>query len=143
MPSRSALGAGVMALVLVAGVAAGCGDDDDDAAGGSALCDAKDDLDGEVADLGDVDLTETSIADIRDILGALGDDVSTIEDASSDQLQPFVDDLRSSLSGLTTTLGDLGSSSSLSAAADSVTSSLDEVKTSAQDLATAASTECD
>lgn len=144
------LGGAVVALVLGL-AAAGCGDDDDDTGGGdgtstddrAAVCDARDDLDDEIQDLDQVDLTETSIADVREILDDIGDDLSAIEDARSTQLTPFVDDLRSSLSGLTDTLADLGSGSSLSEAADSVTSSLDEVKTSAQELATAAETECD
>lgn len=150
MPSRIALGIGLAALV-VAGSLAACGDDDDDdddAATGldadekETVCDARDDLDEEVRDLGEVDFVDTSVSDIQGILDDIGDDISEISDVRSDQLQPFVADVRSSLDDLTDTLGDLGSSSSLSDAADSVTDALDQVKTSTQDLVTAAGTEC-
>jgi hypothetical protein len=114
---------------------AGCGDDDD---AQSAVCDAQSQLDEDVDELKNLDLSDTSVNDLEGILGDIGDDVQNLKDAASDELSPQIDAVSSALDDLDNTVSNLGSSASPSDAATAIQQSLDDLSTATSDLKTAA-----
>jgi hypothetical protein len=134
MLRKTVLG-GACGLVGVMLVLAGCGDDDD---AQSAVCDAQSQLDEDVDELKNLDLSDTSVNDLEGILGDIGDDVQNLKDAASDELSPQIDAVSSALDDLDNTVSNLGSSASPSDAATAIQQSLDDLSTATSDLKTAA-----
>lgn len=133
-------GRAAVGLATVLALLGACSDGDDDAE--SRLCDAQDDLDEDVGELRDLDLSSTSIDDVRDILDDIGEDLRDMRNANSDRLSPEIDALDTSVDDLNSAIGDLGSSSSISDAADTIRDALSSVADSAGDLKTAAKDDC-
>jgi hypothetical protein len=134
MLRKTVLGGGC-GLVGVMLLLAGCGDDDD---AQSAVCDAQSQLDEDVDELKNLDLSDTSVNDLEGILGDIGDDVQNLKDAASDELSPQIDAVSSALDDLDNTVSNLGSSASPSDAATAIQQSLDDLSTATSDLKTAA-----
>jgi hypothetical protein len=134
MLRKTVLG-GACGLVGVMLLLAGCGDDDD---AQSAVCDAQSQLDEDVDELKNLDLSDTSVNDLEGILGDIGDDVQNLKDAASDELSPQIDAVSSALDDLDNTVSNLGSSASPSDAATAIQQSLDDLSTATSDLKTAA-----
>ena len=138
MRPRTTLRAGVAGLATLTLLVA-CGDDDD---ASDKLCDAQTDLDSDVAKLKDLDITDTSVNDIKDILGNIGDDLQSMKDAGEDKLSPQLDAVSSALDSLGTSIDNLGDSTSLSDAASSIQTALGDVGDATSDLKTAADDDC-
>jgi hypothetical protein len=133
--TRAAAVAASIGLALAV-LGAGCG------GGESELCKARDDLHDDVGKLGDLNATETSLQDVQDLVGKIGDDLSTIQDTRKQTLKPYTDDLKSSLDSLESTLSNADESSSLSQAASDIVDGLVGVKNSATSLVDAAKDDC-
>ena len=135
MLRKAVLNAGAGVLVGVMLLLAGCGDDDD---GQSAVCDAQSQLDEDVDELKNVDLSDTSVNDLEGMVSDIGDDVQNLKDAGSDALSPQIDAVSSALDDLNSTVSNLGSSASPSDAASAIQQSLGDLSTATSDLKTAA-----
>jgi uncharacterized phage infection (PIP) family protein YhgE len=131
------LATGLLAVLVFT---AACGDDDD--ADQSAVCDAREDIDDDVQEIGDLDLADTSVNDVTDVVGGLRDELNDLSTAAQDELSPEVDDLNSSLDNLESTIEGLGSADSLGDAGDDLRDALDQVRTSATALQDKASEDC-
>ena len=129
---RSARACGLVGVMLLL---AGCGDDDD---GQSAVCDAQSQLDEDVDQLKNVDLSDTSVNDLEGMVSDIGDDVQNLKDAGSDALSPQIDAVSSAVDDLSSTVSNLGSSASPSDAASAIQQSLGDLSTATSDLKTAA-----
>jgi hypothetical protein len=135
MLQKTILGAGACGLVGVMLLLVGCGDDDD---AQSAVCDAQSQLDEDVDELKNLDMSDTSVNDVKGILSDIGDDVQNLKDAASDELSPQIDAVSSALDDLDSTVSNLGSSASPSDAASAIQQSLGDLSTATSDLKSAA-----
>jgi hypothetical protein len=135
MLPKTVLSAGACGLVGVMLLLAGCGDDDD---AQSAVCDAQSQLDEDVDELKNLDMSDTSVNDVKGILSDIGDDVQNLKDAASDELSHQIDAVSSAFDDLDNTVSNLGSSASPSDAASAIQQSLGDLSDAASDLKTAA-----
>jgi hypothetical protein len=130
MLARTIVTVGVAgALVLGAGA---CGDDDDDAQ--SKVCDAQSQLNKDVDKLKSMDLSSTSVDDVKNTVSDIDNDLKDLKDAGSDKFKPQIDAVSSAYDSLKTTVSNLGSSSSL----DDIKSGLTNLGDAAKDLKTSA-----
>lgn len=134
MLHKTVLTAGTCGFVGAMLLMTGCGDDDD---AGSAVCDAQAQLDEDIDQLQNLDLSATTVDDAEQILSNLGDDVQALRDEGSDELSPHLDAISSAFDDLGGTINDLESSASLSDAATAIQQSLGELGDATGDLQTA------
>jgi hypothetical protein len=143
MRPRTTLAAAAGLSLSLALVLGACGDDDDDDSDDqSALCDARSDLSDDLNELQDLDLSNTTVSQLSDLLGDIGEDSREIGQAGSDSLSDEADQVTQSLRDLLGTIADLGSSDSLEDAGSSVDDALDGVRTSVENLDESASDSC-
>lgn len=161
MTTRNWTGARVAAIVLaaVALLAAGCGDDsgnDNSSSGGggattttasgsgsgsasSQVCDDLHQLKDDVASLGEIDTSEDVSSSLSTTIEAIEQDAKDLSEATSDEVKPEVDQLKSSLSQLRTAVEALGSEGGVRVAANALKDVLHDVGAVADKLA---STDC-
>ena len=162
MTTRIWTGGRVAGIVLaaVALLAAGCGDDsgnDNSSSGGgggattttasgsgagtasSQVCDDLHQLKDDVASLGEIDTSEDVSSSLSTTIEAIEQDAKDLSEATSDEVKPEVDQLKSSLSQLRTAVEALGSEGGVRVAANALKDVLHDAGAVADKLA---STDC-
>jgi hypothetical protein len=126
----------VLALVLAALAAAGCGESDEEKAQ-NQVCDARDDIQTQVDDLSNLTVSTATVDGIEENLTAIRDDLQDIADAQGDlneerkqqvqaANQEFTSQLDSISSGLTSDLSLSGAEAKLKDATQQLASSYQE-----------------
>jgi hypothetical protein len=122
-----------MVLLLMAGIAVGCGESDEEKAQND-VCDARDDIEKQVNELADLTLSTATVEGVQSNLNAIQDDLETIAGAQgnlNDQRrqevesanEEFKSELESIASGLTSDLSLSGAEQKLRNAAQQLASS--------------------
>jgi hypothetical protein len=120
----------LLVLVVLAGLAAACGESDEEKAQ-NAVCDARADIRKQVDELSNLTLSTATVDGVRDHLNAIQDDLDKIADAEGDlnderrqQLEAANKKFSSQLQSIAS---DLGSSTSVSGASAQLQSAFNQL----------------